>query len=79
MVTELGLLQRLGDAIPSPSLTSAARRLRQEPGLWQALHEEEFLQSSIRMAGKDLGRYRPAVLGLLKARETEAVRYALEP
>jgi len=79
MVTELSLLQRLGDAIPSPSLSSAARRLRQEAGLWQALHEEEFLQSSIRMAGKDLGRYRPAVLGLLKAREAEAVRYALEP
>ncbi|MGA2111177.1 MAG: tetratricopeptide repeat protein [Anaerolineales bacterium] len=79
MVTDLGLLQRLGDVLHSPSVTGAARRLRQEPGLWQALHEESFLESCLRMAGEDPARYRPAVLGLLKAGEAEAVRYALEP
>jgi tetratricopeptide (TPR) repeat protein len=74
MLTDIQVFQALENALPSEFRPAVARRIRRVNGLWPALHEEAFLKKSASFAGADPDRWRPGLLGLLLASETDYLR-----
>jgi tetratricopeptide (TPR) repeat protein len=74
MLTDIQVFQILENALPSEIRPSVARRVRRVEPLWAALHEEGFLKKAVSLAGADPNRWRPGLLGLLLASETDFLR-----
>ena len=74
MLTDIQVFQALENALPSELRSVVARRIRRVNGLWPALHEEAFLKKAASFAGADPDRWRPGLLGLLLASETDYLR-----
>ncbi len=74
MLTDIQVFQALENALPSEFRSAVARRIRRVNGLWPALHEEAFLKKAVSFAGADPDRWRPGLLGLLLASETDYLR-----
>ncbi len=74
MLTDTQVFQSLETALPSEIRPAIARRIRRVDALWSALHEEGFLKKAVSFAGADPMRWRPGLLGLLLASETDYLR-----
>ncbi len=74
MLTDIQVFQALENALPSEVCPAVARRIRRVNGLWPALHEEAFLKKAASFSGADPDRWRPGLLGLLLASETDYLR-----
>jgi tetratricopeptide (TPR) repeat protein len=74
MLTDAQVFQTLDQSLTPENLSLVARRIRRVNGLWSALHEDEFLRKAVSFAGADPDRWRPGLLGLLLASETEILR-----
>ena len=74
MLNDIQVFRSLETALPSEIRPSIARRIRRVDALWSALHEEGFLKKAVSFAGADPDRWRPGLLGLLLASETDYLR-----
>ena len=74
MTSELHFADRLETAFAPAERALLIRRLRYEPMLWQALEEEKFFEAAQAFAGGAIERWRPGLLGLLRAGDTAALR-----
>ncbi len=74
MLSDAQIYQTLEAAIPADVRTHVVRRLRRVPTLWSALHDEEFAKKAVSFAGNDPDRWRPGLMGLLLASETDYLR-----
>jgi len=74
MYTDTQVYQALESAIPPEVRPAVIRRIRRVPSFWSALHEEEFIQKAVSFAGDDPDRWRPGLMGLLLAAETDYLR-----
>ncbi len=74
MVSDTQVFQTLEAAIPAEGRSAAVRRIRRVPALWSALHEESFLKKAVSFAVNDPDRWRPGLMGLLLAGETDYLR-----
>jgi tetratricopeptide (TPR) repeat protein len=74
MFSDTQVFQTLEAAIPAEVRTSIVRRIRRVPALWSALHDEGFLKKAVSFAVNDPDRWRPGLMGLLFAAETDYLR-----
>ncbi len=74
MHSDIQVFQSLETALPSEIRLSITRRIRRVDSLWSALHEDGFLKKAVSFAGSDPFRWRPGLLGLLLASETDYLR-----
>jgi tetratricopeptide (TPR) repeat protein len=74
MFSDTQVFQTLESAIPADARTSFVRRIRRVPALWTALHDEGFLKKAVSFAVNDPDRWRPGLMGLLFAAETDYLR-----
>jgi tetratricopeptide (TPR) repeat protein len=74
MLTDIQVFQSLETALPPETRAVVARRMRRVEPLWKALHDEAFLKKAVSFAGADSERWRPGLLGLLLASETDYLR-----
>jgi tetratricopeptide (TPR) repeat protein len=74
MFSDTQVFQTLEAAIPADVRTSVVRRIRRVPTLWSALHDEGFLKKAVSFAVNDPDRWRPGLMGLLLAAETDYLR-----
>lgn len=74
MLNDNQVHQALDTALPAAIRPAVTRRLHRLPPIWSALHDEAFLKKAVSFAGSDPNRWRPGLLGLLLASETEYLR-----
>jgi tetratricopeptide (TPR) repeat protein len=74
MVSDTQVFQTLEAAIPADGRSAVVRRIRRVPALWSALHDENFLKKAVSFAVNDPDRWRPGLMGLLLAAETDYLR-----
>jgi tetratricopeptide (TPR) repeat protein len=74
MLTDIQVFHALENALPAEIRPPVVRRLRRVNELWSALHEEGFLKKAVSFAGADPVRWRPGLMGLLLASETDYLR-----
>lgn len=74
MVSDTQVFQTLDAAIPAEGRAAVVRRIRRVPALWLALHDETFLKKAVSFAVNDPDRWRPGLMGLLLAAETDYLR-----
>jgi tetratricopeptide (TPR) repeat protein len=79
MLTDHDVLQALDRALPAPIRPQVIRRLNRLPAVWSALHDEAYLAKAVSFAGADPDRWRPGLLGLLQAKETDYLRARFAP
>jgi tetratricopeptide (TPR) repeat protein len=79
MLSENQVLQVFDHALPAEIRPQMIRRLHRLPVVWSALHEEAFLAKAVSFAGADPERWRPGLLGLLQASETDYLRARFAP
>ncbi|MBN2085557.1 MAG: tetratricopeptide repeat protein [Anaerolineales bacterium] len=78
MLTDIQVFQALENALPTEIRPLVIRRVHRMNALWSALHEESFLKKAVSFAGADPDRWRPGLLGLLLASETDYLRTRFE-